>query len=263
MNIQFSVGGTLLEANEALALLNLAAGHEKGRPTIELDRLIDLKTLDATSLFQTAVSTGNQELASLAWKISVNKKAQPFSKDTVSSPKLTLVKPAKEKNLESIIETLNNSNSYYAMGAAMLLRQASQKEWTTIRETAIDFINDMWLSSPNTRNCKFYRGFSLSEGKLTPIDLNSGIERKHTFHVSPMYIALREGLVYCTEQNLVEIKRTLSVGATRSKTDTPKTSHMRRVYYRFKLTERGVELMDMWADIDRYINKTFAGQIAS
>lgn len=257
MNIQFSLAGTQIETNEALALL--AASNQdstKSNPVIELDKIIDLHDLDANVLFQTAVTTGNQELASLAWKISVHK--QQSSTKPKETPNLTLVSYKRQaESLEAIIEYLNSTSSYCSTGVAMVLKMASEKEWTTLRETAIHFANTMWTKHPETRVSKFFRGFELINGELAPIDYNGKIDRKKTFHVSPMYIALREGLLYCTRNNLVEQKRMLSVGAPYTKNPTASIQSTRRIYYKFKATERGMNLTEMWADMDRYINKKF------
>lgn len=269
MNIQFSVAGTPLDSSEALALLNVAAKAGTNSNTIELTDLIDVSSLDANQLFQTAVATENSTLASLAWKISVGKWKQPTTgsgangNESKPAPKLSIVKPRGfEKDLGSIIEHLNKSSSYSSLGAAIILQQAASVEWSTIRETAIKFVNTMWRAKPETRGCKMYRGFSLVNGELTPIDFNSGVERKQTFHVSPAYIALREGLLFCTNNGLVQTKRAISIG-NYMETKQRNTEQMRRIYYRFKATQRGQDLIEMWADMDRYIDKGFASQLAS
>jgi len=214
MNFQFCLAGTPIEPHEAVALLEIAAPKGSSKPMIDISTIIDTKELNASKLFELAVSKQNQDLASLAWKISVQQK-QPA---TFGAPKLKVVSSVKEPTLEGIIEQLNGTNSYCALGTAMLLKATSFKQWVTLRETATYFAGEIVNKKLGFPTSKFLRGFEMVEGKPTPIDLSSGIERKHTFHVSPMYIALREGLVYCKKHGLVEQKQMLSVAPR-----TPKT----------------------------------------
>jgi hypothetical protein len=259
MNFQFRIGGTILEQNEAEALLS--ATKNGTVPTIiDLNPVLTHAEMDAAKLFELAVTQKNQDLASLAWKISVQQQQEAKTKESPKTPQLTLVSYEKQKNLDAIIHHLNNTTSYRSLGVAMLLKATKEKEWVTLREVATQFANEMW---PNvSRNCKLLRGFEHRGGKLTPVDLSSGIERRHTFHVSPLYIALREGLLYCKSQDLMEQKKMLSVGAPYAKTADPRTESTRRIYYKIKATSRGEALTELWADIDRYIQKGFITQEA-
>jgi len=259
MNFQFCLAGTPIEPHEAVALLEIAAPKGSSKPMIDISTIIDTKELNASKLFELAVSKQNQDLASLAWKISVQQK-QPA---TFGAPKLKVVSSVKEPTLEGIIEQLNGTNSYCALGTAMLLKATSFKQWVTLRETATYFAGEIVNKKLGFPTSKFLRGFEMVEGKPTPIDLSSGIERKHTFHVSPMYIALREGLVYCKKHGLVEQKQMLSVGAPYSKNSSLQIDSTRRIYYKINCSKRGLQLVEMWADMDRYIEKNFELQAVS
>jgi len=259
MNFQFCLAGTPIEPHEAVALLEVAGHKGHSAPVIEISTLIDTRNLNASKLFELAVSKQNQDLASLAWKISLQQK-QPSS---FTTPKLKVVSSAKEPALEEIIEQLNRTNSYCALGTAMLLKAASSDEWVTLRETATQFACEIVNRKLGFATSKFLRGFDMVDGKPNPIDLSSGIERKYTFHVSPMYIALREGLVYCKKHGLVEQKKMLSMGAPYSKNSSPQIESTRRIYYKIKTSDRGRQLVEMWADMDRYIEKNLELQAAS
>lgn len=267
MNFQFRLGGMPLETSEAMALLTMNSGSSKP-PVIDLETLVGHVALDAGKLFEMAVSKQDQNLAALAWKVSVQQQNKTTSKKS-QTPKLKVIKSVHSdvKDLESIIEHLNNSSSYNALGVAMLLRAASKKEWITLRATAIQFANQMWSNSLTKKgfatNSKMFRGFEFTNGSLNPVDVSSGVERRNTFHVSPMYIALREGLLYCKQQNLVEQEKCVSIGAPYASNKSPQADSTRRIYYRIKASERGKELTSLWADLDRYIEKTFELQAAS
>lgn len=267
MSFQFCLGGTPLEPQEAMALFSATTAGSGKKPMIELDHLIDFNNLDPGKLFELAINKQNEELASLAWKISIQQTKKDSSKQSAqrTSTKLKVLDGAvktSETELDDIISYLNRTTSYATLGVAMLLKATSEKEWVTLRETAVNFANDLMKNGSNV-SCKFFRGFELRNGKLSPIDMSSGMERKRTFHVSPMYLALREGLVYCTKHNLLQHKRMLSVGATNSGMTSPQIDNTRRIYYKISAAERGKQLVGMWGDLDRYIAKSFEMQTAS
>lgn len=263
MNFQFCFNGTPIEPHEAVALLEASSDKDRTKPIIDISDLIDSKSLDANKLFELSVSNKNQELASLAWKISVQQKQT--KQNTVKAQVFeTLLPASKEENtsLEDIIDYLNNTTNYAALGVALLLNATKQKEWVTLRETAIGVVNKILISKLHMKNSKFLRGFEWdsNETMYMPVDLSSGQKRRNTFHVSPLYIALREGLVYCKKHNLIEQKKMLSVGALYTKTNSPSADGTRRLYYKIKSSERGNNLVKLWADLDRYIEKTFEVQ---
>jgi hypothetical protein len=261
MNIQFSLAGTALNDKEALALLE-STKSKNTNSVIELEKIIDVNDLDANMLFQTAVVTGNQELASLAWKISVAKAEAP--QPVAKTPEPTLATTSKKlAELDTIIDHLNKTTSYCSTGVAMLLKMSRTQECFTLRQTAIHFANSIFASHPEVLASKFFKGFEYIDGKLSPIGLNGKIERNKTFHVSPMYLALREGLLYCTRNQLMKQMRRLSVGAPYVENPSPSVGATRRIYYAVQATDRGKQLAEMWADMDRYIVRNFAAHLTS
>ena len=263
MNFQFALAGIPIEMAEAEALLKATRGAAT-TPVIDIGSLIDSQNLDAAKLFEMAVSNKQQDLASLAWKVSMQQNkvgvATSFAKP---NRKLKLVEGStKATQLEEIIDHLNKSRSYASLGVAMLLKATNTKQWVTLRETATFFANELFKQRQAYPASKFMRGFQVMDGGLSPVDMSSGLERKHTFHVSPMYIALREGLIYCKNHELVEQKRMLSVGAPYAQSPSKNSDSTRRIYYKISASERGKQLVDMWADLDEYIMKNFEVQAA-
>lgn len=265
MDIQFSLHGAPLLLSEAEALIQSSSNIKKPLE-IDISDYFDVSDLDSGNLFELAVKTKNQDLASLAFKISVSKSKPSKSLQDQKKTKNTIVNiiPYKnsnrklKSNVEDVIYDLNKSSSSAMIGAAIILKMVSQKDETTLRETAIWAVNTMWEKDKSVRSSKFFKGFELLGGKLEPIHLRQGIERRHTFHVSPLYIGLREGLAYCLQQGLVTSRKRLSTGSYKDK--TPRSDLMQRVYYSFKKTEKGEELINLWADLDDYIYKGFCAQ---
>lgn len=265
MNFQFCFNGTPLEPHEAIALFEASSNAPgKSKPTIELNSLIDSKNLSASKLFELAVNNKSQELASLAWKISVQQDQPRVKSAAFSAPKAKTSKPEQSnETLEDIIEYLNQTNTYTSLGVAMLLTATHSTEWVTLRQTAIHFVNEVICKKPHLITSKFLRGFEWDGERYMPVDLSSGRKRRDTFHVAPLYIALREGLVYCKEHGLVDQVKLLSIGAPYSKNDSPSVNSTRRMYYKIKASERGQDLIKMWADLDRYLEKNFDFHAAS
>lgn len=272
MSLKFGLAGAVLEPNEAMMLLATVDPSLGSSDIIPLDALIDVTRLNAQDLFDLSVKQKNQALASLAWKVSISKESAPVSMRRNAAPEIIAHKKKKvtkyETPIDTLLEQLNTNSSYAFTGAAMLLKalKDSEGDSITLRQAAVDVANQMWATygpEIKVRNSKFFKGFEYTDGLLKPVVMSSGIDRKHTFHVSPMYIALREGLLYAQSHGLVDKVKLMSVGAPY--VDNPSTSKnsTRRMYYKIKLTERGKKLISMWGDLENYVQKVFQEQKAS
>lgn len=257
MTFQFLFNGTPLEANEAAVLVkSINSGRTK--PTIELSDVFDMSSIDSKALFDLAVDKGSHELASLAWKISV---AKPARKPHAVRPGRPAAVPTVWEGPEALIEELHKSQSYWSIGAAMLMTYLGDSDdWSTLRKIGVHFVNNLGSSelgkSRMPDNSVLYKGFTWNDEKMEfePLDYRAGIDRKQTFHVSPMYLALREGLGWCVRHGLVEQKSQISYG---SKDQDQDSATMRRVYYSVRLTKRGHDVIKLWADSHAYIESYF------
>jgi hypothetical protein len=253
MTFQFLLNGTPLEQGEAATLIKTVR-NSRSTPTIELSEVFDISKLDSKALFEIAVTMGSQELASLAWKISVGKPVK----------KMKAGRPATQKTVwegpEALIEELHKSQSYWAVGAAMILDYFSEfNDWNTLRKIAIFYVNDIDASNNKVpHDSILYKGFTWSEelGNFDPVVLRAGVDRKDTFHVSPMYLSLREGMNWCMKNGLVEQKSQMSYGSL----DGASGNTMQRVYYNLRLTKRGQDVSLLWADSNEYILNFFASR---
>jgi hypothetical protein len=270
MAFKFELGGAVLEPTEAMMLITTMASQGDSVKLIPLDTIININELNAQTLFDLSIKQKNQALASLAWKVSVSKAQTVPTAKVVAKPEIVSYKKKAVKQthfnylpLEDIIEHLNTSTSYCSTGVSMLLKALKQTDSVTLRQVAVNVANEMWNAHPALRNSKFFKGFEFKQGRLDPIVLSSGIDRKHTFHVSPIYIALREGLLYCQSQGLVDKVKLISVGAPYVENPSASVNSTRRAYYKVRPTERGRELLSVWGDIDNYVYKAFQSQKAS
>jgi hypothetical protein len=259
MNFQFCLKGNPIEPNEAAALLTVTRGVSKKPFEIELSTLLDFKTVDSKKLFELAVKNNDQALASLAWKVSMDQtQHRPKSQKTTETKPKQTVFIHDNTNVDEIIHKIVQSTAYPFVGAAMILKAASDKEWITLRETALMFANNMWAVPNVSRSSRFFRGLTVENGKFTTLDQSAGVPRRMTFHVSPLYISLREGLIYCIKEGLVEQRRMLSTGCTdKQKVVSLSIAKMKRMYYKVRLTPKGQELCNQWGDMEDYIVRQF------
>jgi len=253
MTFQFLFNGTPLEANEAAVLVkSINSGRTK--PTIELSDVFDMSSVDSKALFDMAVDKGSHELASLAWKISIGK---PARKPHAVRPGRQAAAPTVWEGPEALIEELHRSQSYWSIGAAMLMNYfGTSEDWSTLRKIGIHFVNTIGSTKGMPDNSVLYKGFTWNDEEMAfePLDYRAGIDRKQTFHVSPMYLSLREGLGWCVRHGLVEQKSQISYG---SKDQDQDSATMRRVYYSVRLTKRGHDVIKLWADSYSYIESFF------
>lgn len=260
MNFQFQLKGQPIEEREAIALFSACQSAGKKPYPIDIEKLLDTSTIDSKELFNIAVENGIADLASLAFKVSVAQRSDsnteklrraPIGRKTVSPKKIP--HNPKERN-EDLIDTLHGVSAYWAVGVASIMNVAQSGEWVTLREIAIKTANHMDKIKGMPSNSVLYKGFVRIDGGLQPLDLTQGIDRKRTFHVSPMYIGLREGLIWCTKKDLVEQRSHLSTTAPDEKTNFGNVS---RVFYKLRATEKGIEFAEMWADMENYIESFY------
>ena len=266
MPFQFLLGNTPIKQTEAAALLAATGEYGQGPIEIELTDIFDLRKLDSQRLFELSVKEQNQDLASLAWKISIQKSAE--GKDAFGKKRPASVtrngahkKVLKENaTVEELIEKLNSHSSYWSAGAALLLKSCAG-DWVTLREAATDYVNTLWRNTSVRETCVAFKGFERNAqiGAWEPRDSTVEVDRRNTFHVSPVYIGLREGLIWCRNHGLVEQEKGISVGSLRDDAHA-KAEHMQRMFYKARATVQGRDVLEAWGDIDDYIDRVFAGR---
>lgn len=259
MNFQFHLQGTPIETKEAAALLTATGVDTSEGLRIDLEKFLDMRKINSRTLFDLSVQQESRELANLAWRISVGKTDTPAK---ISSPRgASLSRPSAFKedtlSLEDLIDKINRSDAYWAAGVAMIISDMHQEEWTTLRKIATAFVNECWEQRSLPNKSMAYRGFVLRDnGKLQPYEYAKGVNRKETFHVSPMYIGLREGLIFCQKHNLVEVRSAVSVGSQDDEKNA-KAPEIRRMFYKLRASGRGLALRELWSDCDDFAKLLF------
>lgn len=264
MNFKFTYQGTPLDSTEAAALVTAVQGTKP--LSIELGKLVDKRKLSSKTLFDLAVREAKPELANLAWKISVGKdSASPLR--VLEDVKQAKPKPAAQINRlsqDAIIDKILCSKSYWAAGAALLISNLDTAGWTTMRNVATSFANHCYELNLVPTNSVLYRGFrKTKENEYEPIDLAKGVVRRESFHVSPIYIGLREALIFCQEQGLVETRSSVSTGySTGEPSNQTGPGLLSRVFYEIRLSEKGEALQKTWEDAEDYAIAVFKSRSA-
>lgn len=260
MNFQFQLKGQPIEEREALALFSACGSVNRKPYPIDIEKILDTSKINSNELFNIAVENGIADLASLAFKVSVAQRSNSNTEKIRRAPSGRQPRSPKRipfshaERSEDLIDALHNVSAYWAVGVASIMNAARSGEWMTLREIAIQTANRLDKVKGMPSNSVLYKGFVRMNGELQPLDLTQGIDRKRTFHVSPMYIGLREGLIWCTKKNLVEQRSQMSTTTPNEKTNFGNVS---RVFYKLRATERGSEFVELWADIENYIESFY------
>ncbi len=240
----YTLKGKDLTKDEAVAL---AEATSASPIKIELASVLNLRKVDSAKLFKLSVEKKSPELANLAWKISVS--------DALEAP-IALTKQLEvmsiQRPVDQLLEDLHRSNGLWAVGTAMILGSASNGSWWTLRQVASYWVNNLEVSPKSV----LFQGFELMNGMWEPKDFRTGISRRETFHVSPVYICLRDALQWLMKNDLVERRSNISRGS-RDENQTSQVRAMLRPFYSVQLNERGKEMIELWGDAEQFILNSF------
>lgn len=265
MNLQFHYRGTVLDKTEAAALIEAARGNAP--IDIDLGKLIDNRKLTSKNLFDLAVKHAKPELAALAWKVSINKESNKQSDillDKINIVKTSEIKASAAVLAEDVlIHKIASSQSYWSAGAALILCTGSAKSWSTLRQISVDFVNHCFDFNLVPENSTLFKGFERSrQNTFVPINAGKDTTRKDTYHLSPLYIGLRDGLVFCQKQGLTETKSSITTGlSTGEPGRNVERGSLSRIFYEVKLTEKGEALKNNWSDIEDYPVSIFRNRL--
>lgn len=253
--LKFRYFNTDLNQDEAAALLSIVDGGEN--TVIDLSKIIKINARSATEMFSLAVKQKNPALANLAARLAITNEGDDRSflkKTSQKNPndalKETLGKKI-EGPVENIIDHLMTRNARWTAGVASILMFApfsSDNKTVTLKEVAIQqnkFLRNRRMPS----GCIAFKGFI---NEIHPADKPS-TPRSESFFTSPTYNALREALIFCKSNDLVELTQGVSVGANNTSKNPLLTSRLQRNYWEIKLSRRGDELNDKWGDINDFL----------
>jgi len=236
-------------------LLGAMAGNDE--VTLDLASLVDLRKVSSKFLFELAVEKKQPELANLAWRISVAKTGseKQASVKTTLDVLTPLNKLSEQLTVEKVIDKLNRTQAYWSVGAALIIHSVcgESSELTTLRQIATDYANYCWGCKGMPATSVLFKGFEEDgTGGLAALDFANGVERRKTFHVSPLYIGLRDGLIFCKKHGLVVTKNSVSTSSPNAK-NALQAQTLSRLFYKLKATDKGKAVYELWADCEDYI----------
>jgi hypothetical protein len=247
MQVKFEIAGIQLKESEAKTLLSI--GSEAPTVTVDLMDHVDTKLLDSSKLFSLSIEKKHPELATLAAKLaitspSIKKRKQNRGRHTISQMEV------KKITLDQALEELCTYKSLKNVGAAMIVHSLSFGKACTIREIAVNQVNDLWDRDVEAQS-ELFAGFKRVQGQFMPF-VAKPQKGLLTYHSSPVYGALREGTAYLKQSGFIKVEEQIEFGSA-DKELKGTENHLQRKVYRLELTESGQVLADTWADVDQFI----------
>ena len=247
MQVKFEIAGIQLKESEAKTLLSI--GSEAPTVTVDLMDHVDTKLLDSSKLFSLSIEKKHPELATLAAKLaitspSIKKRKQNRGRHTISQMEV------KKITLDQALEELCTYKSLKNVGAAMIVHSLSFGKACTIREIAVNQVNDLWDRDVEAQS-ELFAGFKRVQGQFMPF-VAKPQKGLLTYHSSPVYGALREGTAYLKQTGFIKVEEQIEFGSA-DKELKGTENHLQRKVYRLELTESGQVLADTWADVDQFI----------
>jgi len=247
MQVKFEIAGIQLKESEAKTLLSI--GSEMPSVTVDLMDHVDTKLLDSSKLFNLSIEKKHPELASLAAKLAITsptikKRKQNRGRHTISQMEV------KKITLDQALEELCTYKSLKNVGAAMVVHSLSYGKASTIREIAVNQVNDLWDRDVEAQS-ELFAGFKRVQGQFMPF-VAKPQKGLLTYHSSPVYGALREGTAYLKQAGFIKVEEQIEFGSA-DKELKGTENHLQRKVYRLELTESGQVLADTWADVDQFI----------
>lgn len=262
-SFQFTLNEQPVTDKEALALLKASKFSEDEIPQIELTKVFNLKKLNTKDLFMQAVASQNQDLATLAWKISVatgdaTELAKPKK---YTRPKVSHKINAEELNEDTVIAVVCTNTAYWSVGVALLLYALNERfhPGVTLKEICIDYVNQAWHRFDLPEDSILFTGFQKEETNVGPVWApirSSGKDTRNTYPASAVYMAAREGMVWAKEHGLIETETCVSYGSEDGD-DSPRTAMTQRKYYKLSSTEFGARVFAKWGDSIELVNRYF------
>lgn len=253
MNVQFNLNGINLKQSEAETLLTTA-----GTPSIQLDisKYLSKGQVSVKKLFDLSIEKQRPELAALAAKLAIQ---APAHQQQQSEPKARQLRKGVRRLHEveatdapaiECLDYLLTHKKLGSIGAAMIIETVGSGRPTTLRDIAVEQVNRAW-NKGITEHSAIFRGFEDNGKSFVPI-VTRAEKGAITFHASPLYNALREGLKYLVKNGLAEATAKTTWGSD-DKELTDNEKQLCRTVYEVNLSDKGKELNEIWADAEKFI----------
>jgi hypothetical protein len=228
----FTFNKTPITEKEALSLIT-AVVKESTPPTIDISTIFKIRNLSAAKLFEAAVETGNQDLCTLAYKLTkagvidqhksdkphkVSEASRSYTRlvDDASKPRVSHRIAPEERTLEKVKEVVFTTSplSRWSSGVCML---SASLMWTrdltnndkdpltrTLKNLAETFVQTLTNKGYNVTP-EITKGMARNEEGLWVV-LPYTKEDEHAFNKSVLYRSIREGMIWGKTHGLFEVE---------------------------------------------------------
>lgn len=263
MNVQFNLNGINLKQSEAETLLATT-----GTPSIQLDisKYLSKGQVSAEKLFDLSIQKQRPELAALAAKLAIQAPVQQQQRQSKLKKRqqrkgIRRLHEIEASNAPAIecLDYLLTHKKLGSIGAAMIIETVGLGRPATLRNIAIMQVNKAWNKGIVERSTIF-KGFHDDGRSLSPI-ISRAEKGDTTFHASPIYNALRDGLKYLVQNGLAEATAITTWGSD-DKELTDNEKQLCRTVYEVKLSQKGTELFEIWGDIEKFVYSYWEERVA-
>jgi hypothetical protein len=266
-SFQFTLNEQPVTDKEAIALLKAANHGKESQPQIELTKVFNLKKLNTKDLFKQAVETHNQDLATLAWKISVSGGAAQELSDKPRYRRAKVSHKIEPENLneDTVISVVCTNTAYWSVGVALLMYALNERfhPGVTLKEICIDYVNQAWHKFDLPEESILFNGFQREETNMGPVwspIRNTSDTPQSTYPTSAIYMCAREGMQWAKEHQLIDIETCISYGSEKGN-DDERTAKTQRKYYKLSPTQFGTSVFNKWGDSIELVNRYFANRL--
>ena len=132
----------------------------------------------------------------------------------------------------------------------MILETVGKGTPITLKDIAIIQVNRAWNKGVSEES-SIFKGFKDDGKSIMPV-VAKAQKGLVTYHGSPIYNSLRDGLKYLVKNGMALAVAKTSWGSN-DKELTGSQTLLRRTVYEVSLTEKGKELVQLWGDISKFV----------
>lgn len=258
MNVQFNLNGITLKQSEAETILSTSEA-----PIIDVDisKYLSKGSFSTKKLFDLSIEKERPELAALAAKLAIQspKPHQPKRKEFQKGIRKLHEVTASDSSAIECLDYLLTNQKLSSIGAAMILETVGNGTPITLKNIAIIQVNRAWNKGVSEES-SIFKGFQDNGESLLPI-VAKAQKGLVTYHGSPIYNSLRDGLKYLVKNGMALAIAKTSWGSS-DKELTGSQTLLRRTVYEVSLTDKGKELVKLWGDIPKFVLSYWENRLA-
>jgi hypothetical protein len=251
MNVQFNLNGITLKQSEAETILSTS---EAPIINVDISKYLSKGSFSTKKLFDLSIEKERPELAALAAKLAIQspklQQQQPKRREFQKGIRKLHEVTASDSPAIECLDYLLTNQKLGSIGAAMILETVGKGTPITLKDIAIIQVNRAWNKGVSEES-SIFKGFKDDGKSIMPV-VAKAQKGLVTYHGSPIYNSLRDGLKYLVKNGMALAVAKTSWGSN-DKELTGSQTLLRRTVYEVSLTEKGKELVQLWGDISKFV----------